>query len=160
MKFSKSKVILSLAIPCLLIGNPARADWSSTSNTQVILKVDAAKGTADAVGASYAIQGNGLTAPAALNTAGAAAPAAGLTLAPTAAGVAFTLNMSTKTADTAIVTDIDNGNLPAYSDLSIDTDGTAGTLAGTVTSPTAGTGVAGGAGTTATLTQTNVYSVF
>ena len=41
-----------------------------------------------------------LTAPAALNTAGAASPAGALTFAPTAAGAAFNLNMETKAADT------------------------------------------------------------
>ena len=108
--------------------------------------------------ATYSITGSGLNA-ANLNTAGALTPA-NVAYTPTAAGVSFNLQMDQKTADTAVVTDIDNGNLPAYSDITIDTDGTASTLAGTVTSPTVGTATAGGPGTTATLTQTNVYSVF
>ena len=140
--------------------NEAKADWSSTSTTQLVLSVDAAKGTSKAVGQNFAVSGAGLTAPAALNTAGAAAPAAALTFAPTAAGAAFNLNMETKTADTLATVDIDNGVLPAYSDITVDTDGTAGALAGTVGAPTRGTATAGGPGSTATLVQSNVYSVF
>ena len=149
--------ILCLA-PILLCPSPSRADWSSTSSSQLILGVNAAKGVAKASSATYSITGSGLTA-ANLNTAGALAPA-NVAYTPTAAGVSFNLQMNQKTADTPVVTDIDNGNLPAYSDITIDTDGTASTLAGTVTSPTVGTATAGGPGTTATLTQTNVYTVF
>ena len=138
----------------------AKADWSSTSTTQLVLSVDAAKGTSKAVGQNFAVSGSGLTAPASLNTLGAAAPAAGLTFAPTAAGVAFNLNIETKTADTLSAVDIDNGILPAYSDITVDTDGTAGTLAGTISAPTRGTAAAGGPGSKATLVQSNVYSVF
>ena len=149
--------IFSLSI---FAAGAVKADWSSTSTTQLVLAVDAAKGTAKAVSQNFAVSGSGLTAPAALNTAGSASPAAGLTFAPTAAGVAFNLNMETKTADTLTTVDIDNGALPAYSDIAVDTDGTAGTLSGTVAAPTRGTAVAGGPGTSATLVQSNVYSVF
>ena len=144
----------------LITPNTANADWSSTSSTQLVLSVNAAKGTSKAASQNYAVSGAGLTAPAALNAAGSASPAAGLTFAPTGAGVAFNLNMETKTADTLTTVNIDNGVLPAYSDISLDTDGTAGTLAGTVAAPTRGTATAGGPGTTATLVQSNVYSVF
>jgi len=141
--------------------NASEADWSSTSTTQLVLSVNAAKGTSKAVGNNFAISGAGLALPAtALNTAGAAAPNAALNLSPTAAGAAFNLNMETKTADTLRAVDIDGGVLPAYSDIAVDTDGTARTLAGTVAAPTRGTARAGGPGTSATLVQSNVYSVF
>ena len=149
--------IFSLSI---FAAGAVKADWSSTSTTQLVLAVDAAKGTAKAVSQNYAVSGAGLTAPAALNTRGAASPRPGLTFAPTAPGVAFNLNMETKTADRLARVDVDGGVLPAYSDISLDTDGTAGTLAGTVAAPTRGTATAGGPGTSATLVQSNVYSVF
>ena len=152
--FLSSSVVMTLLIPAL----PSNADWSSTSSTQLVLGVNAAKGVAKASSANYAITGSGLNA-ANLNTLGTLAPA-GVAYTPTAAGVSFNLQMNQKAADTPVVTDIDNGNLPAYSDITIDTDGTASTLGGSVTSPTVGTAVAGGAGTSATLTQTNIYSVF
>lgn len=151
---------MSLCALTILTPSSARADWSSTSTTQLILSVDAAKGTAKAASQNFAVAGSGLTAPAALNAAGSASPAAGLTFAPTAAGASFNLNMETKTADTLATVNIDNGILPAYSDISLDTDGTAGPLAGTVSAPTRGSATAGGPGTTATLVQSNIYSVF
>ena len=144
----------------LFASNVVRADWSSTSTTQLVLSVDAAKGTSKAVGQNFAVSGAGLTAPASLNTAGSATPATNLSFAPTAAGAAFNLNMQTKAADTLTTVDIDNGTLPAYSDITVDTDGTSGTLSGTISSPTQGTATAGGPGTSATLVQSSVYSVF
>ena len=155
-----STVLAGMSLLSFIASNESKADWSSTSTTQLVLSVDAAKGTSKAVGQNFAVSGSGLTAPAALNTAGAAAPAGALTFAPTSAGAAFNLNMETKAADTLTTVDIDNGVLPAYSDITVDTDGTAGTLAGTVSAPTRGTATAGGPGSTATLVQSNVYSVF
>ena len=153
--------LASLTTFGFLVCESSRADWSSTSTTQLVLTVNAAKGTAKAVSNNFAVSGSGLAQPATpLNAAGAAAPNANLSFAPSAAGAAFNLNMETKTADTLATVDIDNGVLPAYSDISVDTDGTAGTLAGTVAAPTRGTATAGGPGSSATLVQSNVYSVF
>lgn len=136
---------------------PATADWSSTSSTQLVLRVDSASGTADAVGGAYAIQGNGLAGTPTLNN--GVAPATGLVLQPINAGAAFQLNMSQKAADT--VTSVrPNGPLPAYSEISVSQDGAAGSLAGEVTAPTRGSATAGGPGTSATLTQSNTFSVF
>jgi hypothetical protein len=149
---------LLMILPLSFVSSPSKADWSSTSSTQLILGVNAAKGVAKASSADYAITGSGLNV-ANLNTAGTAS-LANVTYTPTSAGAAFNLQMSQKVADTVVVTDIDAGNLPAYSNVTIDTDGTALTLSGTITSPTVGTAKAGGPGSTATLTQTNVYSVF
>lgn len=140
-----------------LWANPASADWSSTSSTQLVLRVDAASGTANAVGAAYAIQGNGLAGTPTLNN--GVAPATGLVLQPINTGAAFQLNMSQKSADT--VTSVSpNGPLPAYSEISVSQGGTAGSLAGAVTAPTRGSATAGGPGTSATLTQSNTFSVF
>jgi hypothetical protein len=146
-----------LGVAFLLMGAPAHADWSSTSSAQLVLRVDAASGTADAVGAAYAIQGNGLAGTPVLNN--GVAPATGLSLQPLNAGAAFQLTMSQKTADT-VTTVSPNGSLPAYSEISISQAGSAGTLAGSVTSPTTGAATAGGPGTSATLTQSNTFSVF
>ena len=136
---------------------PASADWSSTSSTQLVLRVDAASGTADAVGAAYAIQGNGLAGTPTLNN--GVAPATGLVLQPINAGAAFQLNMSQKAADT-VTTVRPNGPLPGYSEISVSQAGAAGSLAGEVTAPTRGAATAGGPGTSATLTQSNTFSVF
>lgn len=135
---------------------PATADWSSTSSTQLVLRVDSASGTADAVGGAYAIQGNGLAGTPTLNN--GVAPATGLVLQPINAGAAFQLNMSQKAADT--VTSVSpNGPLP-YSEISVSQAGAAGSLAGEITAPTRGSATAGGPGTSATLTQSNTFSVF
>ena len=152
--------IMGTSALTFLTVSASKADWSSTSTTQLVLSVEAAKGTSKAASQNFAVSGSGLTAPAALNAAGAAAPAAGLSFAPTGAGASFNLNMETKTADSLTTVNVDNGVLPAYSDVSLNTDGTAGTLAGTVAAPTRGTATAGGPGSTATLVQSNVYSVF
>lgn len=136
---------------------PARADWSSTSSTQLILRVDPASGTAKAGGATYAVSGNGLAGSPTLNN--GAAPAPGLALTPMTAGASFSLMMSVKPADT-LTTVSPTGALPAYTDVSIQQPGSAGTLTGTVSSPTAGAATAGGPGTASTLTQSNTFSVF
>jgi hypothetical protein len=96
-----------------------------------------------------------------LNQPGSAfSPAAATTYKPTADGAAFNLQMNYQPQDTRIAIDVDNGILPAYSNVTLNTDGTAGLLSGTISSPTKGTATAGGPGTTATLTQSNVFSVF
>lgn len=150
---------LAAAVPLAVqLGSaPAWADWSSTSSTQLILKVDPASGTAAAAGANYAVSGNGLAGTPTLNT--GAAPAPGLALAPMSAGANFSLMMSVRPADT-LTTVSPTGALPAYTDVSIQQPGSAGGLMGTVSSPTSGAATAGGAGTAATLTQSNTFSVF
>jgi hypothetical protein len=147
-------VVSSLA---WLPAQPARADWSSTSSSQLVLKVDTSSGTANAAGQTYAISGNGLSGTPVLNS--GAAPAAGLALTPINAGAAFSLTMSVKSADT-LTTVSPSGSLPAYTNVEIQQPGSAGTLAGSVTSPTTGSATAGGPGTSATLTQSNTFSVF
>ena len=149
--------LISMATGAALGHAPARADWSSTSSSQLILRIDPASGTAKAAGSNYAIAGNGLAGTPILNNGGA--PAAGLALTPITAGTTFSLMMSVKPADT-LTTVAPTGPLPAYSDVSIQQPGTAGGLMGTVTSPTAGTATAGGTGNSATLTQSNTFSVF
>lgn len=147
-------VVSSLA---LTSASPAQADWSSTSSTQLVLKVDAGSGSANAAGHTYAISGNGLSGTPVLNS--GAAPAAGLSLTPINAGAAFSLTMSAKPADT-LTTVSPSGPLPAYTDVEIQQPGSAGTLAGSLSSPTSGSASAGGPGTSATLTQSNTFSVF
>jgi hypothetical protein len=149
---------LSLAAAAPLLQPPtAHADWSSTSSAQVILRVDPASGSATASGASYAIQGSGLAPIPALNS--GVAPAAGLVLAPISDGAAFQVNTSYKPADG--LTPVDPASaLPAYSSVSVQQPGSASGMAGEVASPTRGSAKAGGPGSTATLTQSNTFTVF
>jgi hypothetical protein len=149
---------LAFAAAAFLLPPPAaRADWSSTSSSQVVLRVDPAAGTATASGASYAIQGNGLGAIPALNS--GIAPAAGLVLAPISDGAAFQLNTAYKPAD-ALTTVDPAGALPAYSNVSVQQTGSSEGLAGEVASPIRGAAKAGGPGSSATLTQSNTFTVF
>jgi hypothetical protein len=149
---------LALAAAAPLLANlGARADWSSTSSTQVILRVDPATGSANASGASYAIQGSGLGPIPALNS--GIAPAAGLVLAPISDGAPFQVNTAYKPAD-ALTTVETNGSLPAYSSVSVQQAGSGEGLAGEVASPIRGSARAGGPGSSATLTQSNTFTVF
>lgn len=149
---------LAMAAAASLLPPPvARADWSSTSSSQVILRVDPATGTATASGASYAIQGNGLGPIPALNS--GIAPAAGLVLAPISDGASFQLNTAYKPAD-ALTTVDPAGALPAYSSVSVQQPGSPDGLAGEVASPIRGSAKAGGPGSSATLTQSNTFTVF
>ena len=156
-RFCFSALIL---YPFLSISSPARADWSSTHSTQLILGVDAANGVAVAGSRNFAISGSGLMA-ANLNQPGSTfSPSTATVHKATADGAIFSLQMNYQSEDTRIATDVDNGILPAYSDVTLNTDGTAGLLSGTISSPTKGAATAGGPGTQATLTQSNVFSVF
>lgn len=153
---SRPFLLVSLLVG-LAAAAPAQADWSSTSSAQVILRVDPASGSATAVGASYAIQGSGLGAIPALNS--GVAPAAGLVLAPISDGAAFQVNMAYKPGDSVPAT-LTPGTLPAFSEVTVQQPGDAGGLAGEVSSPIRGSASPGGPGTTATLTQSNTFSVF
>lgn len=147
-----------LACSALVLAlTPVRADWSSTSSTQLVLRVDPARGTASASGANYAIQGNGLAAMPSLNE--GVAPASALALTPVSEGAAFLLNTSYKPADPLTSVGLD-ASLPAYSEVTLEQAGSAGGLAGTVTSAQSGSATAGGPGTAATLTQSNTFTVF
>lgn len=155
---SRSLALLPLLSSSLLAVPAARADWSSTSSTQLILRVDPASGSAQASGASYAIQGSGLAGTPVLNA--GVAPAAGLQLTPVEAGGSFSLNMAVKSADALQPLPHTAGVLPAYSEISVNQPGSAAGLSGEVISPTRGSATAGGPGSSATLTQSNTFSVF
>lgn len=155
---SRSLALLPLLSSSLLAVPAARADWSSTSSTQLILRVDPASGSAQASGASYAIQGSGLAGTPVLNA--GVAPAAGLQLTPVEAGASFSLNMAVKSADVPQAMPYATGALPPYSEISVSQPGSAAGLAGEVISPTRGSASAGGPGSSATLTQSNTFSVF
>lgn len=156
------RVPRSLALLALLsspLALPAaHADWSSTSSAQLILRVDPATGSAQASGASYAIQGSGLAGTPLLNA--GVAPASGLQLTPVEAGASFSLNMAVKPADVLQSVPFADGALPPYSEISVSQPGSAAGLSGEVISPTRGSASAGGPGSSATLTQSNTFSVF
>lgn len=149
--------LLGLVAFILASALPAYSDWSSTSSAQLVLRVDAASGEANAVGSAYSVLGNGLAGTPVLNN--GVAPASGLSLQSIAAGAAFQMTMSQKTADTVGPVNLAN-TLPAYSEIKLNAGGASGSLSGEIISPTRGSANAGGPGTSATLTQSNTFSVF
>ena len=131
-------------------------------SSSVQLSVDAARTTATRMGNSYSVSGSGVvtdvggTGTADLNVGGLGTltnGAAGGSI-PTAtqatSGNAFSFSNSFTTGDTAITTAPTVGEVSAFSNQTSYTAGTAGNLAGTVTTAGALTVTAGGAGSSAT----------
>ena len=126
--------------------------------SSVQLTVNAAQSTAARVGSSYSISGSGVnttdgTTAGTISTgtisSGLLAPG---NIAATQAtdGNAFSYSQSFTQGDAIPTAAPDVGDVPNFSSLTSYTAGTAGTLAGTVTTGGALTVTAGGAGTTAT----------
>ena len=136
----------------------ARADITSRMTSSVQLQVNAAATQMQRVGNSYSISGNNVdtTDGTTANTVSAGAIASGIygpgTIAVTQddPGESFSFTTSFIQGDAIDTTGPDIGDVSAYSDQLSTAAGTAGNLAGTVTSQGALTVTAGGAGTTAT----------
>ena len=143
----------------LMTAGAAQAGGLVTKHaSSVQLTVDAAATTAARVGNSYAISGSGVnttdgttagTISTGTITSGILAPGS---IAATQAtdGNAFSYSQSFTQGDVIPTAAPDVGDVPNFSSLTSYTAGTAGTLAGTVTTGGALTVTAGGAGTTAT----------
>ena len=126
--------------------------------SSVQLTVDAARSQATRIGSSFSISGSNIdttdgttagTVSAGTITSGVYAPG---TIAATqdTAGTAFSFSQSYTQADTVPTAAPTVGDVPNFSNVTSYTAGTAGTLAGTVTSAGILTVTAGGAGTSAT----------
>jgi hypothetical protein len=143
----------------LMTASAAQAGGLVTKHaSSVQLTVDAARSTATRVGSSYAISGSGVnttdgttagTISAGTITSGLLAPG---TISATQAtdGNAFSFSQSFTQGDAVPTSAPTVGDVPNFSSLTSYTAGTAGSLAGTVTTGGALTVTAGGAGTSAT----------
>ncbi len=151
------KILLILGI-FALGGQAARADITSRMTSSVQLTVNAAATQMQRVGNSYSISGNNVdtTDGTTANTVSAGAISSGIygpgTISVTQddPGEAFSFSTSFIQGDAIDTTGPDIGDVSAYSNQLSTAAGTAGNLAGTVTTQGALTVTAGGAGTTAT----------
>ena len=136
----------------------ARADLTSRMTSSVQLTVNAAATSVQRMGNSYSISGNNVdtTDGTTANTVSAGAISSGVYGPGTIAvvqddpGEAFSFATAFTQGDALDTTGPDIGDISAYSDQLSTAAGSAGNLAGTVTSQGALTVTAGGAGTTAT----------
>ena len=141
-----------------LVAPSAKADITSRMNSSVQLQVNAAATHMQRVGNSYSISGNNVdtTDGTTANTVSAGTIASGIygpgTISATQddPGEAFSFTTSFIQGDAIDTTGPAVGDISAYSDQLSTAAGSAGDLAGTVTSQGALTVTAGGAGTTAT----------
>ncbi len=156
-----------LPIIMLLMAAPmsARADLIHRLTTSTQLSVDGAATQASRIGSTYSVSGNnitagtmgGLTKSSGDNAATAAATQTQGSYSVTTAGSAFSLTESFTMGDAVapIGTGVDVGSgivadMPAFGNVTTQSGGVAGSLAGTITSAGVMTLTAGGAGTTAT----------
>ena len=150
---------LFLITSLLFLGaTSARADITSRMTSSVQLTVNAAATQMQRVGNSYSISGNNVdtTDGTTANTVSAGSIASGVygpgTISVTQddPGESFSFATAFTQGDALDTTGPDIGDISAYSDQLSTAAGSAGNLAGTVTSQGALTVTAGGAGTTAT----------
>ena len=143
----------------LVTAGAANAGGLVTSHSSSVqLSVDAARSTATRVGSSYAISGSGVnttdgttagTISAGTITSGLLAPG-NISATQATDGNAFSYSQSFTQGDAVPTSAPTVGQVPNFSSITSYTAGTAGDLAGTVTSAGALTVTAGGAGTSAT----------
>ena len=130
----------------------------SKHSSSVQLTVDAARSTATRVGNSYSISGSGInttdgttagTISSGTITSGIYSPGT-ISATQHTDGNAFTYSTSFTQGDVIPIAAATTGNIPNFSNVTSYTAGSAGALAGTVSTTGALTVTAGGAGTTAT----------
>ena len=153
-----------IAFGMLLMAAPAHADLTHKLSSSVQLTVDAAATNVQRVGNSYSVSDNGVTldvnggtkASADLDVGGLGTLTSGVaggslpTTYQTTDGASFTYSNSFTAGDTIQTTAPTVGAVDAYSNQTSTAAGSAGTLAGTITSAGAMTLTAGGAGSSAT----------
>ena len=151
-----------IAFGMLLMAAPAHADLTHKLSSSVQLTVDAAATNVQRVGNSYSVSGNGVTldvgdtGTADLNVGGLGTLSSGVapgvipTATQTTDGATFSFSNSFTAGDAVITTAPSVGDVSAFSNQTSTAAGSAGTLAGTITSAGAVTLTAGGTGTSAT----------
>ena len=146
------------AFGMLLMTSPAMAGGLVTKHSSSVqLNVDAARSTATRIGSSFSISGSNIdtTDGSTANTVSAGTITSGVyspgTIAATqdTAGAAFSFSQSYTQADAVPTSAATVGQIPNFGSVTSYTAGTAGDLAGTVTSAGVLTVTAGGAGTSA-----------
>ena len=148
-----------LPFAMILMATPAMAGGLVTKHaSSVQLTVDAARSVSSRVGSSYAISGSGVsttdgttagTISSGTITSGLLSPG-NISATQTTNGNAFSYSQSFTQGDAIPTAAPTVGDVPNFSSLTSYTAGTAGNLAGTVSTTGALTVTAGGAGTTAT----------
>ena len=146
------------AFGMLLMTSPAMAGGLVTKHSSSVqLNVDAARSTATRIGSSFSISGSNIdtTDGSTANTVSAGTITSGVyspgTIAATqdTAGAAFSFSQSYTQGDALPTSAATVGQIPNFGSVTSYTAGTAGDLAGTVTSAGVLTVTAGGAGTSA-----------
>ena len=146
------------AFGMLLMTSPAMAGGLVTKHSSSVqLNVDAARSTATRIGSSFSISGSNIdtTDGSTANTVSAGTITSGVyspgTIAATqdTAGAAFSFSQSYTQGDAVPTSAATVGAIPNFGSVTSYTAGTAGSLAGTVTSAGVLTVTAGGAGTSA-----------
>ena len=141
-----------------VVAPSAKADITSRMTSSVQLQVNAAATQMERIGSSFSITGNNVdttdgttanTISAGTITSGVYAPGA-IAAVQDDPGESFSFTQAFTQGDALDTTGPDMGDVSAYSEQLSTSAGTAGSLAGTVTSQGALTVTAGGAGTTAT----------
>ena len=147
------------AFGMLLMTSPAMAGGLVTKHSSSVqLNVDAARSTATRIGSSFSISGSNIdtTDGSTANTVSAGTITSGVyspgTIAATqdTAGAAFSFSQSYTQGDALPTSAATVGQIPNFGSVTSYTAGTAGDLAGSVTSAGVLTVTAGGAGTSAT----------
>ena len=145
----------------LTAATPSYADLSHSITSSTKLTVGGASTTADRIGSSYSISGTGVDTThgtgdsAVTNGIGALAISSGIGTPPNVSasqdvpGASFSFSQSFTQADVVPTSAITTGAAPNFSDVSSIAGGTAGSLAGTITSAGAITLTAGGHNTEA-----------
>ena len=152
----------------LSMATPVRADITHKLSSSIQLQVNAAATQVERIGSSFSVTGNGVdttdgntasTVSVGTITSGVYNPG---TIAATqdVPGAAFSYTASYTQADAVATSAPTVGAVGNFSDQTSTTAGTAGSLAGTITSAGVMTITAGGAGTTATgqsITELNIF---
>ena len=156
--YERGFVMWRLLVIIAFAGAPAYADITHKLQSSVQLTVDAAATNATRLGSSFAISGNGVdttdgttanTISAGTITSGVYAPGT-ISATQDNPGSSFSFSQSYTAGDAVPQAAPTVGAVPNFSSVISTTAGTAGDLAGTITSAGAVTVTAGGAGTTAT----------
>ena len=148
----------------LMSGTAARADLTHRLSSSTQLQVDAGYTQVSRAGNSYSTSGSGVSTTITPSGGSAASDLGGISavstagvatfalpdVAQTTQGNAYSFTQSISTGDAIVTTAADVGDVNGYSNTVSTAPGTAGSLAGTISSAGAMTITAGGAGTSAT----------
>ena len=146
----------------LLFAAPVKADITHKLTSSVQLQVNAAATNVERIGSSYSVSGNNVTTQytpdggSATNSVGAMTIASGVGSIPTlsavqaTAGESFSFTQSFTQGDAIVSSAPTVGAVSPLSSQTSTSEGTAGSLAGTIDSSSTITLTGGGAGTTAT----------